>query len=39
MTIVNDATIFMMPVGTYETIEAGTTINPVSPSENTVCSQ
>ncbi len=39
VTIVNPAAIYMTPVGIYETIEAGTTINTVSPSENTVCSQ
>lgn len=39
MTIVNDAVITKLPVGSYETIEAGTTINTVSPAENTVCSQ
>ncbi len=39
LTLVTDVTISMLPVGTYETIEAGTTISTVSPGENTVCSQ
>jgi hypothetical protein len=39
MTLVTEVTISMLPVGTYETIDAGTTISSVSPGENTVCSQ
>ena len=39
VTVVNDATIFMIPAGTFETLEAGTIINSVTPTENTICSQ
>jgi len=39
LTLVTDVTVLMYPVGTHETIEAGTTINSVTPAENTVCSQ
>jgi hypothetical protein len=39
VTSVNDATIFMIPAGTYETLEAGTVINSITPTENTICSQ
>ncbi len=38
-TIVNSATIFMAPVTVYEAVNAGTMINSVSPSVNTVCSR
>jgi hypothetical protein len=39
-TIVTDSANYTStPLGTYETLNAGTVINTVSPSENTICSQ
>ncbi len=39
VTLVNDAVISVLPLGTYETVEAGTTITSAAPSENTLCSE
>jgi hypothetical protein len=38
-TIVNNVTIVTTNASTYETVNAGTIINSISPAENTVCSQ
>ena len=39
-TVVNDSSnVTTTPLGTYQTVEAGTVIMTVTPSENTICSQ